>query len=224
MIKLCGMLPGKRIKQEAFEEQSPTKEKILQAAEELFAEKGFEGARTRDIAERAGVNISTLHFHWKSKEELYHAVYRRLLAYRANQAQEVFGLLQEMSASHAHWEEVVQAVVDKMLSFFHSHPYAARLDTHRILETNMLSSTLEQEEASSLLTLVAERLRTLLPGELSGRMDIELTILTLNAFLREYFTNPAAFAYLLGEKNPKALQERLKHHVRQTVARLFDLV
>jgi hypothetical protein len=54
---------------EPREDLSPTKERILEIAERLFAPKGFEGARTRDIAAQAGMNISTLHFHWKSKTE-----------------------------------------------------------------------------------------------------------------------------------------------------------
>jgi AcrR family transcriptional regulator len=37
----------------------------------VFAGKGFEGASTREIAAAAGVNISSLHYHWESKETLY---------------------------------------------------------------------------------------------------------------------------------------------------------
>lgn len=43
---------------------------IALAARDLIAEKGFEGLRTRDIAERVGINIATLHYHVPSKEAL----------------------------------------------------------------------------------------------------------------------------------------------------------
>ena len=43
---------------------------IAVAARELIVEKGFEGLRTRDIAERVGINIATLHYHVPSKEAL----------------------------------------------------------------------------------------------------------------------------------------------------------
>lgn len=43
---------------------------IALAARALIAEKGFEGLRTRDIAERVGINIATLHYHVPSKEAL----------------------------------------------------------------------------------------------------------------------------------------------------------
>lgn len=47
---------------------------LLEAAYTLIAEKGLEGLRTRDIAARAGVNISTLHYYFGTKEALLVAV------------------------------------------------------------------------------------------------------------------------------------------------------
>ena len=50
--------------------------RILRCAERLFAARGFDGVTTRDVAAAAGVNISTLHFHWSNKRTLYEAVCR----------------------------------------------------------------------------------------------------------------------------------------------------
>lgn len=206
------------------DELGSTKERILQVAEELFANKGFEGTRTRDIAEQAGINISTLHFHWKSKEDLYSAVYQRLLTQRAGLAEEIFAVLTHTSPSPTHWEETVQAVVERMFTFFRVHHHAARLDTHRLLDTNASSTVPEQGQAGTLLMSVAERLRALMPEQHAKQLDVELTILTVHGFLRDYFTNPAVFGRLLGEKNPEVLEKRVKRHVRQMVARLYDLL
>ena len=41
------------------EQEQTTEEKILEAASEVFTEKGFAGTRTRDIAEKAGINLTT---------------------------------------------------------------------------------------------------------------------------------------------------------------------
>lgn len=43
---------------------------IAGAARSLIVEKGLEGLRTRDIAERVGINVATLHYHVPSKEAL----------------------------------------------------------------------------------------------------------------------------------------------------------
>ena len=43
---------------------------LLQAAFDVIAEAGFEGLRSRAVAERAGVNIATLHYYFPSKQAL----------------------------------------------------------------------------------------------------------------------------------------------------------
>lgn len=47
---------------------------IAAAARALIAEKGVEGLRTRDIADRVGINVATLHYHVPSKEALIELV------------------------------------------------------------------------------------------------------------------------------------------------------
>src|SRR5262245_28733627 len=53
-----------------------TKDRVLAAAAELFAERGFHGTTVRDIMQRAGVNLAAGHYHFGSKETLYLAVLR----------------------------------------------------------------------------------------------------------------------------------------------------
>ena len=57
-----------------------TRRDILKAAEEIFAAHGFDGATTREVASRAGVNVATLHYHFGSKARLYRAVLEAALA------------------------------------------------------------------------------------------------------------------------------------------------
>jgi AcrR family transcriptional regulator len=47
---------------------------LVGVAYRLIAEKGFEGLRTRDVAERAGINIATLHYYFATKEDLIRGV------------------------------------------------------------------------------------------------------------------------------------------------------
>jgi AcrR family transcriptional regulator len=56
---------------EAMETQDPTKVRLLQAAGEEFAEKGFDCARIRTICERAQANIAAVNYHFGDKEQLY---------------------------------------------------------------------------------------------------------------------------------------------------------
>ena len=53
--------------------EGPARERILAAALEIFAERGFDGARTREIAERAGANLGLLTYYFGGKEPLWRA-------------------------------------------------------------------------------------------------------------------------------------------------------
>jgi AcrR family transcriptional regulator len=57
----------------------PTKERILGAAEELFARHGFEGASLRQLTAAAGVNLAAVNYHFGSKDRLIEEVFRRRL-------------------------------------------------------------------------------------------------------------------------------------------------
>lgn len=54
--------------------ESCTEEKIFDAACTVFFQKGFDGARMRDIAAAAQINISMLHYYYRSKEHLFSLV------------------------------------------------------------------------------------------------------------------------------------------------------
>jgi AcrR family transcriptional regulator len=66
----------------AMDEQDPTNDRVLQAALEIFAERGFKAATVRDICARAGVNVASVNYYFRSKE----ALYRESLVYSFKEA------------------------------------------------------------------------------------------------------------------------------------------
>ena len=59
--------------------QSDTVDRILDAAEELFAERGFSETSLRMITSKAKVNLAAVNYHFGSKNALIHAVFARFL-------------------------------------------------------------------------------------------------------------------------------------------------
>ncbi len=57
-----------------------TRDKILESAIRLFAEKGFSGTTTREIAEKAGVNEALIFRHFSTKRDLYSAIIERKIS------------------------------------------------------------------------------------------------------------------------------------------------
>src|SRR5438876_8303115 len=51
-----------------------TRERLLEAAAHVFAERGYRVATVRDIVTRAGANIAAVNYHFRDKEGLYAAV------------------------------------------------------------------------------------------------------------------------------------------------------
>jgi AcrR family transcriptional regulator len=52
-----------------------TEQKILEAAKQVFMEKGIDGARMQDIADKAGINKALLHYYFRSKEKLFEMIF-----------------------------------------------------------------------------------------------------------------------------------------------------
>lgn len=59
-------------------ETDQTRDRILRAASEIFADRGFRGTSIRAICEKAGTNVAAVNYHFQSKEKLYIEVFRSL--------------------------------------------------------------------------------------------------------------------------------------------------
>lgn len=73
----CFRFPENR-KQMAIEKES--EEKIFKAAQAVFQEKGFDGARMQEIADRAGINKSMLHYYYRNKDNLFFEVFMNAIS------------------------------------------------------------------------------------------------------------------------------------------------
>ena len=58
-----------------------TKDRILEAALEMFSQKGYEGTNLRELAASLGLVKSAMYRHFESKEEIWNALLDRMIAY-----------------------------------------------------------------------------------------------------------------------------------------------
>jgi AcrR family transcriptional regulator len=68
-------------------ESDRTRERILEAAGQLFAERGFESTTVRDICQAAGANVAAVNYSFGDKERLYVEAVVRAHKWRLDQAQ-----------------------------------------------------------------------------------------------------------------------------------------
>lgn len=57
---------------------SDTESQILETAREVFIQEGYDGARMQHIADKAGINKALLHYYYRTKENLFKAVFDRV--------------------------------------------------------------------------------------------------------------------------------------------------
>lgn len=105
--------------------EKPTRERILDAAEALFADRGFAGAAVRDISGAVGLNAASLYNHFGSKEALYEAVLDRGL-------RPVFELLEEIRDKEEQ-DDADLVTVERLVLHFAANPQLARLIHHESL-------------------------------------------------------------------------------------------
>ena len=94
--------------------QFSTKDRILGAAEELFAQHGFAGTSLREVTGRADVNIAAVNYHFGSKENLVNEVFRRRMD---DMSRERLAALQRAVEAHpGELEPILAAFVEPALA------------------------------------------------------------------------------------------------------------
>ncbi|MEM9151354.1 MAG: TetR/AcrR family transcriptional regulator [Cyanobacteria bacterium P01_F01_bin.3] len=93
-----------------------TKEQILNAAERLFAERGFSGTTLRNVVSKAGVNLAAVHYHFGSKEELFRAAVAR---FASPVVERELAILDQLQASDQPLtvEAILTALIEPCLEF-----------------------------------------------------------------------------------------------------------
>lgn len=81
--------------------QSDTVDRILDAAEELFAERGFSETSLRMITSKASVNLAAVNYHFGSKNALIQAVFARFLTPYSDTLEKGFDDLERRCKGHA---------------------------------------------------------------------------------------------------------------------------
>src|SRR5262249_24529641 len=115
-----------------------SRDKILDAAEDLFARRGFAGIGMREVAEVAGLGKSSLFHHFKSKAELYAAVVGRILDLFDRRLTAALAAGGDPLVRFDRW-------VDALIDTLAAQPTAARLLLRSLFEDDELAGTSEEE-------------------------------------------------------------------------------
>jgi AcrR family transcriptional regulator len=191
------------------------REHILDIAQELFSQHGFEGTSVRVLAKAAGVNGAMISYYFGSKEKLFQAMIERRAG--ATLMTLKFILANEVD-SWKKMEMVIDHYIDKMFS---------NMSFQRIMYREL---SLEQRNwlSSAIIDIVHQNFKAMVSIIEEGqkkkafrKVDPELTVATLIGTISKITLSSELSCKLLGDLSPKALisdevhKKRIKKHMNE---------
>ena len=194
-----------------------TAERILDAAEVLFAEKGYAGTTLRDVAASVGIRIPSLYNHFPSKDSLYVAVLERVTG-------PVVELLSGLVAPPPESDDRdTQRVIEEIMDLLSKQPTLPRLLQHETLTGGQRLTPMLRTAFAPIFSKASE---VVAAREDTGRWQpeqIPLLVLALYHIVAGYFAVAPLYQNLNGvdlmTPEARALQTRF---VAQVADALFS--
>jgi AcrR family transcriptional regulator len=192
-----------------------TAERILDAAEALFAERGYAGTTLRDVATRVDLRIPSLYNHFPSKDALYAAVLARGIG-------PVLEMLGEFGVVDAERRDP-GALIARVMERLQRHPNLPRLVLHETLAGGQLLTPILRDWIAPVFGRAGEMVEAT-PG--AGRWSpaqVPLLVLALYHIVVGYFASASLFADLNGVDllSPPIFAQQTEL-LREIVASLFS--
>ncbi len=191
-----------------------TRDRVLQVAQALFAERGYRGASLRDISSRIGIKAPSLLHHFGSKDELYLAVLDR-----------IFTRLEAAAGSIVEGRESRQVRIRKgvegAIDFIASRPHFGRIVWNEFIDEKGVGRQMLKRRVPPLFSALLEFVRRGQDeGEFRPEVDPFHFLMSLISVTLGYFTT-AAMVRRLWDRNllEAPMIERRKHEVTDLVAR-----
>ncbi|TFH20390.1 MAG: TetR/AcrR family transcriptional regulator [Myxococcales bacterium] len=185
-----------------------TATRILDAAEDLFAERGYAGTTLRDVATLVGVRNPSIYNHFAGKEALYEAVLGRVIG-------PVLDALSDLIAAGPDADR--ESVIGKTMEILGEHPNVARLLLHETLGGGDRLTPILKDWIGPIFARSHE-LISRSPGTARWETDqLPLLVLAMYHIVVGYFTIAPIYSELGGEdllaEEMRARQTRLLHQI-----------
>jgi len=203
-------------------EYSEKQIQILEAAENLFAQKGFDGTSVRDIAEEAGVNLAMISYYFGSKEKLFEAMF----AYRAGAYRlQIENILQKKELGPM---ERINLLADQYIDKF-----TRQQCFHRVMVREQMAEKNEfiTQQINELKTRNQAMIRELIAegqekGVFRNDIDIPLMMATLTGTISQLVTTQHFYKKVRGlEAMPDAaFQDHIREVLRPHLKRILKAI
>lgn len=133
---------------QSSENLDSTEQRIYTAAVDVFLEKGYDGARMQEIADRAGINKALLHYYYRSKEQLFKRVF-------ADTVSAMFENISMVFTAQLPFEEKLRRFSEAYISFLIQRPgLPLFLLTEIRLHPQLIENTMNDLKLKSRFTMM----------------------------------------------------------------------
>ncbi|MEW5977807.1 MAG: TetR/AcrR family transcriptional regulator [Acidobacteriota bacterium] len=174
---------------------------ILQTAIKLFAERGFRGTTTRELANAAGVTEPVLYQHFKTKRDLYGAIIER----KSQEGQEKFE--SRLAPYLARGDDVgyFRTLAELILEHFAEDPAFARLFLFSALERHELARLFYERHIQCFQQLISGYIRDRAKSKFLRRVDAQTAGCAFLGMVTRYGNMSVLFNEPLGRKRIKKI-------------------
>ena len=201
-----------------IKEQVSKKDHILDVAEQLFAEHGFEGTSTRLIATTADVNQAMVSYYFGGKEQLFKELVERKMSHVRLK---LSNLLEEKTTSWEKMERLIDMQAERM---FTNRKFSCII--HRELSLNQRSDLTTiivdsiQKNAMLIKDLITEGQKG---GEFRQDIDVPMIMASLYGTISYIVNSPALIMGMMGEGTTQDMlyseenKQRVKTHLNNLI-------
>ena len=178
-----------------------TEQKIIEAAEQEFLIKGFDGARTTSIAAKAGVTHAMFHYYFRTKEKIFEKIISQKLEILTRL------IIDSISTNDLWLEEKLKRIIDSHIDFVSENPELPGFLVREIFNNPERFEILKSRFENFAPLLIQNLQRDLDKGFEEGRYkktdarELLIDIISLNIF--PYMASPLINAILTGYMNEK---------------------
>jgi AcrR family transcriptional regulator len=175
-----------------------SRERILAAARELFAARGFKGTTTASIARRARLNEALIFRHFPAKKDLFTAILRDKL-----EDERLARIIDAAECRSIPVEDAIRLVAQRFAEAF--DPVFLRLYHHSALEDHALANAFYDQFVSRFLALVEQLIARGISESGFRNVDARIAARAFTGMLRSYFLTNELFPRHALEGDPKEI-------------------
>lgn len=195
--------------------QDDVRDRLLDAAEKLFCEKGFHATSIRELTTEANCNVAAVNYHFGGKENLYSEMFRRQFEFMIDEHLKTIDRV--MSEPEATVEKLTRAIIEPAVYRVvnnEANSKVLRMLVREVLDKQIDPKPICEELKSQLFDRLGQALKQLVPGLPDDPERLTLVVCSFDGVV----LHPFLFYEMYLNMLPGLTADRLVEHMVKFIA------